>query len=157
MKRMMNKGSENNESRRMAKALAGISQVFGNLFGKNVPVVAVMECGRNAEDEDFLKALEAFFAEDEEDSQPIMEKPEANNEPEEESKDIPGGDREEAFDEILSDLISFADIVELMKTILTAVSIGRMCPIRGMNEADGMFDTVSEVLLKWEKYKEPVA
>ena len=155
----MNKGSENNENRRMAKASAALSQMFGNLFGKNVPVVAVMECGRNAEeeDEDFLKALEAFFSEGEEDSKPVMERTEDSKEPDEDNKEIPEGDGEEVFDEMLSDLISFADIVERMEAILTAVSTGKMCPIRGMGEADSMLDTVSDVLLKWAKYKEPVA
>lgn len=70
---------------------------------------------------------------------------------------LPEGDGEEIFDEMLSDLISFADMVERLEMILMAVSYGRMCPLRGMKSAEDMVDTVSDVLVKWSTYKEPTA
>ena len=152
MKRMMNQIGENKKT---AKAADTLSHVFGNLFGKNAPVVAVMDCGGSTdeEDSDFLKALEEFLSEGGQERKPCEE--EAR--PEKEKMDIPEGDGEEVFDEMLSDLISFADMVERMELILTAVSTGKMCPVSGMRAADKMLGTVSEVLLKWAKYQEPVA
>lgn len=157
MKRMMNKRNESNK--KTAKAADALSQVFGSIFGKNAPVVAVMDCGdgTDEEDSDFFRALEEFLAENEQGDKPDVDKPEKTAEPDEDGMDIPEGDGEEVFDEMLSDLISFADMVERMELILTAVSTGKMCPIRGMRIADDMLDTVSEVLLKWAKYQEPVA
>ena len=105
------------------------------------------------ENKNFLKALEEFLSEGGQEKKPCEE--EAR--PEKENMEIPEGDGEEVFDEMLSDLISFADMVERMELILTAVSTGKMCPVRGMRAADDMLGTVSEVLLKWAKYQEPVA
>ena len=80
-----------------------------------------------------------------------------NKEMEEEMNRIPEGDGEEVFDEMLSDLISFADMVERLEMILMAVSFGKMCPLHGMKAAEDMVDNVSEVLVKWATYKEPIA
>ena len=154
---MMNKRNESN--RKTAKAADALSQVFGSIFGKNAPVVAVMDCGggTDEEDSDFFRALEEFLAEGWQESKPDEVRNEKPDVPEKDRMDIPEGDGEEVFDEMLSDLISFADMVERMELILTAVSTGKMCPIRGMRAADDMLDTVSEVLLKWAKYQEPVS
>ncbi|MSS13820.1 hypothetical protein [Porcincola intestinalis] len=155
MKRMMNK---NNENKRTEKTVEALLQLFGNLFGENVPVVAVVGCGGGVaeENEDFLKALEDYFSESEE-RQSDIDKVEKHKEPEESCEEISEGDGEEVFDEMLSDLISFAGMVERLDTVLTAVATGKMCPIRGMSETDSMVDIVSEVLRKWAKYKEPKA
>ena len=156
MKRMMN---QNNENKKMARAAETISHVFGNLFGKNTPVVAVMDCGGSADEEDseFLRALEEFLSENEQETKPDADMQEQEAEPDGDNMKIPEGDGEEVFNEMLADLISFADMVERMELILTAVSTGKMCPVRGMRAADDMLGTVSEVLLKWAKYQEPVA
>lgn len=70
---------------------------------------------------------------------------------------IPEGDGEEIFNEMLSDLISFADMVERMEEIVTDVSAGRMCPLIGRAMAEDMLDDVSEALVKWATYQEPTA
>ena len=154
MKRMMKNDGEN---KRMAKVSEALSQAFGSIFGRNVPVVAVVDCSSDAEEKekDFMKALEDFLAENEEDSPTALSKGENHVEPDDGSMKIPEGDGEEVFDEMLSDLLSFADMIEELDTVLAAVATGKMCPIRGISETDGMLDTVSDVLLKWAKYQDP--
>lgn len=159
MKRMMN-GNKKDE-KKMAKGTEMISQAFENLFGRGTPVALVMDCKEDEEKDEknaLLEALEEYLARNGDACS--CDNPEECCVPgDSDCKDIPvpEGDGEEIFDEMLSDLISFADMVERLEMILMAVSYGRMCPLRAMRTAEDMVDTVSEVLVKWATYKEPTA
>ena len=63
--------------------------------------------------------------------------------------------RREAIKHLRAADPEYADMIEELDTVLAAVATGKMCPIRGISETDGMLDTVSDVLLKWAKYQDP--
>lgn len=159
MKRMMSENKK--DEKKMAKGAEMISQAFENLFGRSTPVALVMDCGEDAKKDEkngLMEALEEYLAQNADAcscdaSDDCVFIKEAN----ERNIRTPEGDGEEIFDEMLSDLISFADMVERLEMILMDVSNGRMCPLRGMKTAEDMVDTVSEVLVKWATYKGPAA